>query len=161
MSGRKIARTAGLGTWDGQSKDKDILNDSGEVNIGSMKMLNFVLNSGSEAVKSGWIMHEYSLHAEEEVQESVRCLEKPTSPEIRISKRQKPRFEQEDSQPTKILKTNNNENMAIVSAADGTIDELRNLANIDEVQIISPQVLAYIIHKGQVTSPSTLDREGK
>ncbi|KAL3536941.1 hypothetical protein ACH5RR_000307 [Cinchona calisaya] len=26
-----------------------------------MKMLNFVLNSGSEVVKNGWIMHEYSL----------------------------------------------------------------------------------------------------
>ncbi|KAL3510614.1 hypothetical protein ACH5RR_030015 [Cinchona calisaya] len=61
MSANKIARTAGFGTWEGQSKAKDVLNDGGDQVIGSMKMLNFVLNSGSEAIKNGWIMHEYSL----------------------------------------------------------------------------------------------------
>ncbi|KAL3510613.1 hypothetical protein ACH5RR_030014 [Cinchona calisaya] len=61
MSANKIARTAGFGTWEGQSKAKDVLKDGGNQVIGSTKTLNFVLNSGSEAVKNGWIMHEYSL----------------------------------------------------------------------------------------------------
>ncbi|XP_027096284.1 NAC domain-containing protein 30-like [Coffea arabica] len=46
ISPNKVARTAGSGMWEGQSKGKDVLNSRGET-IGSIKMLSYVLNSGS------------------------------------------------------------------------------------------------------------------
>ncbi|KAL3501844.1 hypothetical protein ACH5RR_036293 [Cinchona calisaya] len=59
LSPNKVARIAGSGTWDGETKKTEILDFSGQI-IGTKKMLSYVLNSGS-ALKGGWIMHEYSL----------------------------------------------------------------------------------------------------
>ncbi|KAK4416930.1 NAC domain-containing protein 60 [Sesamum alatum] len=60
----RIARTAGCGTWDGQTGARKIYNNSGQL-IGQMKMFTFtVKNPPSDGTKQRdhhWIMHEYSL----------------------------------------------------------------------------------------------------
>ena len=61
LSAKKTARTAGLGTWDGETKSYPVEGMITGEKIGSRKMLSYVLNFGSIGVKGGWIMHEYSL----------------------------------------------------------------------------------------------------
>ncbi|KAI3457426.1 hypothetical protein Pfo_014089, partial [Paulownia fortunei] len=59
----RIARTAGCGTWEGQTGARDICNESGQL-IGFMKMLTFKAKKGSgdnTRQRDHWIMHEYSL----------------------------------------------------------------------------------------------------
>ncbi|KAK4432966.1 NAC domain-containing protein 60 [Sesamum alatum] len=60
----RVARTAGCGTWDGQTGARKIYNNSGQL-IGQMKMFTFtVKNPPSDGTKQRdhhWIMHEYSL----------------------------------------------------------------------------------------------------
>ncbi|KAK4432965.1 NAC domain-containing protein 60 [Sesamum alatum] len=60
----RIARSAGCGTWDGQTGARKIYNNSGQL-IGQMKMFTFtVKNPPSDGTKQRdhhWIMHAYSL----------------------------------------------------------------------------------------------------
>ncbi|KAL0383293.1 UNVERIFIED_CONTAM: protein CUP-SHAPED COTYLEDON 1 [Sesamum calycinum] len=58
----RIARTAGSGTWDGQTGARKIYNKSGQV-IGQMKMFTFISKTPGDSRKEHdhWIMHEYSL----------------------------------------------------------------------------------------------------
>ncbi|KAL0355014.1 UNVERIFIED_CONTAM: NAC domain-containing protein 2 [Sesamum radiatum] len=58
----RIARTAGSGTWDGQTGARKIYNKSRQV-IGQMKMFTFTAKTPGDGRKQHdhWIMHEYSL----------------------------------------------------------------------------------------------------
>ncbi|XP_020548159.1 NAC transcription factor 29-like [Sesamum indicum] len=58
----RISRTAGSGTWDGQTGARNIYNKSRQV-IGQMKMFSFTAKTPGDVRKQHdhWIMHEYSL----------------------------------------------------------------------------------------------------
>ncbi|KAK4407618.1 protein CUP-SHAPED COTYLEDON 1 [Sesamum angolense] len=59
----RIARTAGCGTWDGQTGGRKIYNNSGQV-IGMMKMFTYTVKKtprDGRKQRDHWIMHEYSL----------------------------------------------------------------------------------------------------
>ncbi|KAL0435132.1 UNVERIFIED_CONTAM: protein CUP-SHAPED COTYLEDON 1 [Sesamum radiatum] len=64
VSGKtRIARTAGCGTWDGQTGARKIHNNSGQL-IGHMKMFSYTVKNTPPDVRKQrdhWIMHEYSL----------------------------------------------------------------------------------------------------
>ncbi|KAL0458951.1 UNVERIFIED_CONTAM: NAC domain-containing protein 60 [Sesamum latifolium] len=64
VSGKiRIARTAGCGTWDGQTGARNIYNNSGQL-IGHMKTFTYTVKNTSPDVRKQrdhWIMHEYSL----------------------------------------------------------------------------------------------------
>ncbi|KAL3501861.1 hypothetical protein ACH5RR_036310 [Cinchona calisaya] len=59
-SPNKVARIAGSGTWDGETKKTEIRELSSGGIIGTKKMLSYVLNSDLGSI-GGWIVHEYSL----------------------------------------------------------------------------------------------------
>ncbi|KAL2225449.1 NAC domain-containing protein 55-like [Sesamum indicum] len=59
----RIARTAGCGTWDGQTGGREIYNNSRQL-IGLMKMFSFTVKKSprdGRKQRDHWIMHEYSL----------------------------------------------------------------------------------------------------
>ncbi|KAA8523184.1 hypothetical protein F0562_009607 [Nyssa sinensis] len=71
--GKKISRTAGCGTWDGQTGSTDVFNERNEL-IGLKKMFVFQVNKGTDPrlikemnIHGHWIMHEYSLPDSEQV----------------------------------------------------------------------------------------------
>nr|XP_027088509.1 NAC domain-containing protein 91-like [Coffea arabica] len=59
LSSKKTARTTSLGTWDEETKSYPVEDMITGEEIGSRRMLSYVLNSGSKGVNGGWIMHEY------------------------------------------------------------------------------------------------------
>ncbi|OVA02497.1 NAC domain [Macleaya cordata] len=67
-TGKRVLRTAGIGTWTGQDKGKEIYDDQNEV-IGFKKHFAFTLgktnksSSPSSSSADSWIMHEFSLCA--------------------------------------------------------------------------------------------------
>ena len=71
----RVSRTAGSGTWKGQTKSKKIENQNNEV-IGFKKMFTFEIKKKDAEIDENnthWIMYEYSLHENVGVGDYVLC----------------------------------------------------------------------------------------
>ncbi|OVA02499.1 NAC domain [Macleaya cordata] len=78
-TGKRVLRTAGIGTWTGQDRGKEIYDDQNEV-IGFKKHFAFTLgktnksSSPSSSSADSWIMHEFSLcSSDPKKEETVIC----------------------------------------------------------------------------------------
>ncbi|CAI9098928.1 OLC1v1035667C1 [Oldenlandia corymbosa var. corymbosa] len=60
MSAKKICRSAGCGTWSGETTNKPVMDLQGGKVMGYFKQLNYTVKSKA-ARKASWYMHEYSL----------------------------------------------------------------------------------------------------
>ncbi|KAG5549220.1 hypothetical protein RHGRI_014544 [Rhododendron griersonianum] len=100
--GKKISRTAGYGSWHGETAREDVKNDK-DITIGYKRMLCFEIAADEPIAmdrpvkKSHWIMHEYSLrdgNTDESRGEYVLCrIKRIDSKNTKISSRKRKNVE--------------------------------------------------------------------